>query len=156
MALRRIQKELSDFENNPSTVPISFGPIGDDLFHWTATILGPKDTPYDQGVFFLDVKLSTDYPFKYPKISFTTKIFIPGIVNGKVCPDCCGGSLFAGVNEISWSPALSIRILIEGIYTGMCNYRCNTEVCGEARDLLVRDPLEFDRKARDWTLKYAM
>jgi hypothetical protein len=92
------------------------------MFQWQATIMGPVstlsprlgprasrraltqvsqgDSPYAGGVFFLSITFPTDYPFKPPKVSFTTKIYHPNInANGSICLD---------ILRDQWSPALTI------------------------------------------------
>ena len=99
MALKRIQRELQELGRDPPA-NCSAGPVGDDLFHWQATIMGPDDSPYSGGVFFLDIHFPADYPFKPPKVSFTTRIYHCNInSNGGICLD---------ILKDQWSPALTI------------------------------------------------
>ncbi|ELU03503.1 hypothetical protein CAPTEDRAFT_31902, partial [Capitella teleta] len=106
MAQRRITKELKDFSLDPPAL-CSAGPVGDDLFHWQATIIGPHETPYAGGVFFLSIHFPIDYPFKPPRVAFTTRIYHPNInSNGSICLD---------ILREQWSPALTVSKVLLSI-----------------------------------------
>ncbi|KAF5896617.1 ubiquitin-conjugating enzyme E2 D4-like [Clarias magur] len=87
--------------------------MGEDLFHWQATIMGPGDSPYQGGVFFLTIHFPTDYPFKPPKVAFTTKIYHPNInSNGSICLD---------ILRSQWSPALTVSKVLLSICSLLCD-----------------------------------
>ena len=129
MALKRINKELKDIANDPPA-QCSAGPVGDDPFHWQvgilpfrnppldkkpsqATILGPTDSPFEGGVFFLNIHFPTDYPFKPPKFAFTTRIYHPNInSNGAICLD---------ILRSQWSPALTVAKVLLSICSLLCD-----------------------------------
>ena len=79
-SLNRIKKEfqtLSKEDNSYNASPLN----PKDLYKWQATIMGPKDSPYEGGKFVLNLNYTKDYPFKPPHVYFVTKIYHPNIDN---------------------------------------------------------------------------
>ena len=50
----RIMCDLKEIEQNPPT-HVSAGMIGDNIYEWDATIIGPSKSPYVGGVFKLSI-----------------------------------------------------------------------------------------------------
>ena len=118
-----------------------------DLFHWQATLMGPEDSPYEGGVYFLDIKFPADYPFKPPRIRFTTKIYHCNInSNGGICLD---------ILKDQWSPALTTSKVLLSICSLLCEPNPDDPLVPEIADLLVKDRETHDNTAREWTAKYA-
>ncbi|KAM9695655.1 ubiquitin-conjugating enzyme E2 D2 isoform 2-T2 [Trichechus inunguis] len=144
---RRGRRELNDLARDPPA-QCSAGPVGDDMFHWQATIMGPNDSPYQGGVFFLTIHFPTDYPFKPPKVAFTTRIYHPNInSNGSICLD---------ILRSQWSPALTISKVLLSICSLLCDPNPDDPLVPEIARIYKTDREKYNRIAREWTQKYAM
>ena len=147
MAAKRINKELTDLQRDPPS-NCSAGPVGDDMFTWQATIMGPSDSPYQGGVFFLTIKFPTDYPFKPPKIQFQTKIYHPNInSNGGICLD---------ILKDQWSPALTISKVLLSICSLLTDPNPEDPLVPEIAHLYKTNKAEYEKTAREWTRKHSM
>lgn len=147
MALRRIQKELADLQRDPPA-NCSAGPIGDDMFKWEGVIMGPSDSPYQGGVFKLEILFPVDYPFKPPKLQFTTKIYHPNInPAGLICLD---------ILKQQWSPALTISKVLLSITSLLTDPNPDDPFVPEIAQLYKANKAAYEVKAREYTLRYAM
>eukprot|EP00005_Dracoamoeba_jomungandri_P004207 CAMPEP_0174258768 /NCGR_PEP_ID=MMETSP0439-20130205/7705_1 /TAXON_ID=0 /ORGANISM="Stereomyxa ramosa, Strain Chinc5" /LENGTH=147 /DNA_ID=CAMNT_0015342399 /DNA_START=61 /DNA_END=504 /DNA_ORIENTATION=- len=147
MALKRINKELQDLQRDPPA-SCSAGPVGDDMFHWSATIMGPSESPYQGGVFFLNINFPTDYPFKPPKVQFTSKIYHPNVnSNGSICLD---------ILKEQWSPALTISKVLLSICSLLTDPNPDDPLVPEIAHVYKTDKRSYEATAREWTRKYAM
>ena len=147
MALKRINKELADIGRDPPA-NCSAGPEGNDLFHWQATLMGPPDSPYEGGVFFLDIQFPQDYPFKPPKVRFTTKIYHCNVNDqGGICLDILKGE---------WSPALTISKVLLSICSLLTDPNPDDPLVAEIARVYKNDKNKHDATAREWARKYAM
>lgn len=146
MTERRIQTELLEMKNSPPD-NCSAGPIGDDLFHWRATILGPEGSPYEGGIFKLKIDFPADYPFKPPRVVFLTKIYHCNINSaGGICLD---------ILKDQWSPALTIGKVLLSICSLMNDPNPDDPLVSDIANLLKNNKKEHDYRAKISTMEYA-
>jgi ubiquitin-conjugating enzyme E2 D/E len=146
MATTRINKELKILQNE-SNENVSAGPSGDNLFEWDGMIIGPTKTPYEGGMFRLKIYFPVDYPFKSPKVIFTTKIYHPNINSG--------GIICLDILKTQWSPALTISKVLLSICSLLNDPNPNDPLEPTIAKQYVEDKAKYEEIAKEWTLKYA-
>lgn len=150
--MKRIKAELRQLNrarDQDANVFLSAAPLSDkNIFNWRAYLKGPKDTPYEGGLFELDIQFSTSYPFKPPKATFKTKIFHPNIAkNGEICVD---------ILQAEWSPAITTSSLLLSISSLLAKPNPMDPVSLQPASLLRTNPLRYEQVAKDWTNQYAV
>ena len=76
-AAKRLRKELQNLERNKDEEDdVYLRPTNPEqsILQWTALLKGPKETPYEGGVFQLSIRCGSDYPLAPPTITFLTKV----------------------------------------------------------------------------------
>ena len=148
MAAKRILKEIRDLDSSPHD-EFAAGPNSqDDLFRWTATLNGPKGTPYEGGAFYIDIKFPPEYPFKPPRMQFITKIYHPNVDYQ--------GSMSIDILCEKWSPALTISKVLLSISIMVTSPNPDDPLLPEIADLYKKNRKKFNETAAEWTRRYAI
>ena len=147
MALRRLQRELKDIQRD-APPGVSAGPVSEaDLMNWQATIIGPEDSPYAGGIFLLKIQFPDEYPFKPPRLQFTTKIFHPNINDqGGICLD---------ILRSAYSPALTIGKVLLSLCSLLTDPNPDDPLVPQIAEMYKKDRAKYNSTARDWTTRYA-
>ncbi|KAJ9549402.1 hypothetical protein OSB04_021945 [Centaurea solstitialis] len=144
----RIHRELMQFSKDQSILGMSLMADDDDVRHLTATIPGPTSTPYDGGIFHLDITLPDGYPFDPPKMRFTTKVWHPNISSqtGAICLD---------ILKNNWSPALNLKTALISLQALLSSPEPNDPQDAVVAKQYLGDYATFVATARRWTEDFA-
>lgn len=146
-ALKRISREYKEILKDPPT-GCSAAPSSDNLHEWNAVIIPPEHSIYQGGVFDLKVEFPTDYPFKPPKIKFTTKIYHCNVnADGGICLD---------ILKDNWSPALTISKVLLSLLQLLDSPNPSDPLMREIASQYIKDRTKHDRTAAEWVRKYAL
>ena len=112
-------------------------------------ITEPKDTPCQNGIFCLGIKLPNEYPFDGPRIKFLTKIWHPNVnmTTGVIC--------FNNL-EKQWASAMTLEKALITIQSLLSECELDETQEPTVARQLVNDFDLFERTARHWTYFYAM
>lgn len=114
-------------------------------FHVKVT--GPEDSPFEGGLFKLELFLPEDYPMSAPKVRFITKIYHPNIDRlGRICLD---------ILKDKWSPALQIRTVLLSIQALLSAPNPDDPLANDVAELWKVNEIEAIRNAKEWTRMYA-
>jgi hypothetical protein len=54
----------------------------------SSPLIGPRDTPFDSGIFYVNIELDDQYPFVPPKMRFITKVRLQLLTVGAAAVVC--------------------------------------------------------------------
>jgi len=139
IGIKKLQEEYKKIrkEGILTTILGTAAPIKKDFLHWRGNICGPKNTPYDKGIYYFEIKFTNEYPNKAPiDVQMRTKTYHPNIYssNGHIC-----NSYFS-----NWNKENNVYGIINAIHDLLTNpnpsssYNCLDE-----------------KKAKEFNLKYA-
>lgn len=118
---------------------ISATPYQDNLRYFAVAIEGPEDSPYERGVFQLELFLPADYPMAPPKVRFLTKIYHPNVDKlGRICLD---------ILKDKWSPALQIRTVLLSIQALLSAPNPDDPLDNNVAEIWKKDEAEAIRRA---------
>ena len=142
----RITKETQRLLAEP-VEGVSATPYEDNMRYFNVVIAGPVDSPYEGGVFRLELFLPQEYPMGPPKVRFLTKMYHPNIDRlGRICLDTL---------KDKWSPALTIRTVLISIQALLSAPNPDDPLDNTVADHWKTNEKEAVEKAKEYTQRYA-
>ena len=146
-AMEALKKELEELKNDPIvTMGVVVKAIKGDVFHWQMTMLGPQDTPYAGGLFYLTADFPDEYPDKGPEVKFVNRMYHLNVSNnGHVC-----------INTLSqWTKGTTMTEVLSLIFALFYKQNPKSAYDTQMAKLFIEDKAKFDQNARIYTEKYA-
>ena len=154
--INKLKEEYMDINNNPilnivATVGL---PDENNLFEWRLSIIGPRDTPYKDGIFFLTLKFPENYPSYPPKVTFDTPIYHINVASI--------GNEYVSLGEPMplsilrrWRPDFKVRDIIISIYSLFYMNNIDCELSHVMAEEFRNNKSLYKEKIKYFTKKYA-
>ncbi|KAK9900589.1 putative UBC1-E2 ubiquitin-conjugating enzyme [Cystobasidium minutum MCA 4210] len=145
---KRIAREMADVLKDKAS-SITVEPfVSDNLMHLKGTFKGPEGTPYEGGLFEVDIQVPERYPFSPLKMKFLTKVYHPNVssASGAICLD---------ILKDAWTPVLTLRSTLVSLQSLLCSPEPKDPQDAEVAKHYLSDRKGFESTARYWTEIYA-
>lgn len=139
--------------NKNDQYDFSVGLINDDIYIWEVVIIGPSDTPYENGIYKAEMVFPINYPDAPPTFKFITEMWHPNIdKTGNVCISILhqpGNDEFGyeDMNE-RWLPVRTPESVILSIASILNSPNCESPANLEASQNYRENIKEYNRKVR--------
>lgn len=140
----RVKKELDEVN---ATEDFSAEATTKDLSEWTATIKGPKGTPYEGGVFKLELQFPAAYGERAPQTFFITKVYHPNVdpnnIQLNILTDGWRGAKFTALTVL--------QEVVELLKKPILQDALNKDIAEQYEN----DQEAFNKEAKQWTENFA-
>ncbi|KAF7283477.1 ubiquitin-conjugating enzyme E2 N-like [Rhynchophorus ferrugineus] len=144
---RRILVETKNLSKDPPP-GISATPDENNCRYFHVVMAGPNGSPYEGGLFKLELFLPENYPLCPPNVRFLTKIYHPNIDKlGRICLD---------ILKDQWSPALQVRTVLLSIQALLSSPNPDDPLANDVANMWKTREQEAVLKAKEWTRLFAM
>ncbi|KAG9467318.1 hypothetical protein GDO78_015184 [Eleutherodactylus coqui] len=146
----RLKRELQLLSTEPPT-GISCWQVDDNMEQLRAQVVGGSGSPYEGGVFSLEVAVPERYPFQPPRLQFLTPIYHPNIdTAGRICLD-----ILKPPPEGAWRPALNLSSVLTSIQLLMNEPNPEDPLMADIAREYKYHRAAYTATAREWTEKHA-
>ena len=157
MGIERLRNEFKLCKEDKDLISIgcSFDFYNNDIFKWKVTIIGPKDTPYEGGIFTLKILFPENYPNKGPEFRFTNKIYHLNVDNHSGHIDLQYLNEWEVIGKVNGKPVYGVK---QALFDIFCYFILQSTFSAYDMEMsiLYRDNREkFNEIAKKWTEEYA-
>ncbi|OAP54136.1 ubiquitin-conjugating enzyme E2 2 [Fonsecaea erecta] len=139
-ARRRLMRDFKRMQTDPPT-GVSASPLADNVMTWNALIIGPTDTPFEDGTFQLVIQFEETYPNKSPEVKFVSQMFHPNVYGtGELCLD---------ILHNRWSPTYDVAALLTSIQSLLNDPNTGSPANVEASHLYNENRKEYTKRVRE-------
>lgn len=116
-------------------------------------LAGPESTPYAGGWFNVELLFTERFPGEQPTARFVTKIWHPNIrpSGGEVCV-----ALGNGRNGVGHRSVFSVVCVLLGLQMLLSTLSPDRALNSLAASQIRADKQEFEKRAKEWTRRYAV
>ncbi|KAK3637668.1 Ubiquitin-conjugating enzyme E2 2 [Elasticomyces elasticus] len=139
-ARRRLMRDFKRMQTDPPA-GVSASPIADNVMTWNAVIIGPSDTPFEDGTFRLVMHFEEQYPNKPPGVKFISAMFHPNVYgSGELCLD---------ILQNRWSPTYDVAAILTSIQSLLNDPNTSSPANVEASNLYKDNRKEYIKRVRE-------
>ena len=155
---RRNVEEFNILKRNPlPNCGVTVGLVNDNSYDdWRITLIGPKDSPYKGGLFFMNCHFPPEYPNKPPEVYFITPIYHVNV--NPTAPIEEGGESLGHVCISTlnwWKPEYKMKEVLLNIYSLFYMHNPDSPYgISRAKEYKQNFGL-YEKKAKHFTEKYA-
>ena len=153
--LNLINNEFKDLQQNPiAAIGVCVGqPDPNNPYEWRCTMIGPNDTSFAGGLFYLKIIFPRDYPNKAPEVTFVTPIYHVNVnhINQMGCP--LGHICLSTLNF--WNPEYRMREVLTNIFALFYLGNPESPYGLDRADEFRNNRALYEEKIKTFTKKYA-